>query len=105
MEKWVCVNKELYDTIEGIPVYFCDKILLRGKNVTKFIRGMYLPEKNEIWITEYADRKTIAHEIAHAKLRRKYPELHELAKENRDIAFRIEKMARKLEKEILEKYF
>ena len=104
MAKWVCVNKTFYDRIRGVPIYYCEKILLRGKDVTKFIKGMYLPEKNEVWITEYADERTIAHEVAHAYLKRKYPELHELAEKDKEIAFRIEKMARKLEKKIMEEY-
>ncbi|OYT59628.1 MAG: hypothetical protein B6U75_03460 [Desulfurococcales archaeon ex4484_217_1] len=104
MEKWKCIGKEYYDTIAGVPIYFCRKIIYRGMDVTKYIKGMYRSEKNEIWITEYADGDTIAHEVAHAILKKQHPELYELAKKDVEAKIVIEKMVRNIQEEVKEEY-
>ena len=71
--------KELYNVLPFIPpglkIYLCRKILFRGKDVTKFLRGMYRWELNEIWLTPYATPRTVLHELAHAILCMREPEL------------------------------
>jgi len=103
-----CVGKKLDEELtrraqQLVPcmkVYKCKAIHLRGRDVTKYIRGMYRPESNEIWLTPQATPDTLAHELAHAKICYENPELCRQAKQDINLAMLIEKQAEKLGKQI-----
>ena len=107
-----CIGKKYDKILTGkaqryapdVKVYHCDKIFLKKdtaeRDVTSFIKGIYRPKLREIWLSPYADESTIKHEIAHAIIHCKNPELYEEAKSNIEIAFLIEQRARSLERKI-----
>lgn len=103
--------KKLSEALEaiGIPVkiYKVEKVLLRGKDVTKFIKGKYSPERNEIILTPYADKHTLVHELAHALVEYYNPGIYEEVaqlppKKRTEMGIKIEKMVKKYEDEARE---
>ena len=106
---WKVLDLEAARRAEGwgvrIPVYRCERILFDGRDVTKFIKGVYRHGLREIWLTPYADLDVLRHEVAHAIFCRRHPEwcerLERAKPEERPaIRAEIERRIREIEKSL-----
>ena len=95
--------------VQNIKVYFCKKLVYKGRDITRLVRGLYRFRDNVIFLTEFATPKTFIHELAHAIYCIKYPDVckkMEYAKPEERLELRIkiekevDKIAQELEKVI-----
>jgi len=89
----------------GVRIYACSRLLSDGKDVTRYVKGVYNHNDRAIYLTIYADTNTVVHEIAHALDAQRNPWLYEnierMPEEERiREASKMEKRARQTEEEI-----